>query len=126
MKTHQAWFDGSAIPNPGIMTIGGYINDDIGKPVYEFSSQLGQGTNNQAEYLALIKVLEKIKNNKIENVEIRGDSALVVNQVNLKWKAKNPNMKRLRNMALELLEGINWKLSHVPRSENAKADLLTH
>ena len=122
---YKAWFDGSSKPNPGIMTIGGYIVDDIGKTLYEFSSEIGEGTNNQAEYLAFINVVEKLREKGIKNVLIQGDSALVVNQVNRKWKTKNPNMKKLRNLALELLEGIDWELTHVRREENTRADLLT-
>lgn len=125
MNTYKAWFDGSAKPNPGDMTIGGYLEDHIGKTIFEFSEEIGIGTNNQAEYLAFIKLIKEMKERQIENVIIKGDSALVINQVNMKWKAKNSTMKELRDVALKFLEGMDWTLLHVLRDQNKKADSLT-
>lgn len=125
MRKYKAWFDGSAKPNPGEMTIGGYIEDDIGKSIFEFSEILGHGTNNQAEYLAFINVIRTAKKLGIKNITIQGDSALVINQVNRKWKAKDSKMLKLKNESLTILEGLNWTLSHVPRNQNKLADLLT-
>ena len=125
MMKYSAWFDGSAKPNPGEMTIGGYIEDENGKTIFEFSEEVGVGTNNQAEYLSFIKLVKGIKEIGLNDIIIQGDSALVVNQVNKKWKAKNAHIKSLRNTALKLLKGIDWNLSHVSRTQNKRADLLT-
>ena len=120
-------FDGSSVPNPGKMTIGGrIINVPSGKVVCTYSEEVGEGTNNQAEYLSLIELLKKAIENNITKIYIKGDSMLVVKQVNGEWKVKSPQMKILRNEAQKLLENFDmWKLDHVYRCYNKEADRLT-
>lgn len=79
-------------------------------------------TNNQAEYMALISLLQEIQ--KIpEAVEIRMDSQLVVNQIGQnrkEWKCKDSNLIRLRNKARELINSrrkYGTHLKWVPREE---------
>lgn len=124
--TYTAGFDGSATPNPGEMKIGTWINTPEGKRLHTTSLSIGHGTNNEAEYTALLALLAVVRTLKIKDIKIQGDSLLVVNQVNGKWKAKNPKMKEFRDHAQELLEGIdNWELTHVLRDKNSEADALT-
>jgi ribonuclease HI len=62
-------------------------------------------TNNQAEYMTLIYLLKELQSCE-EAVEIRMDSQLVVNQVDIgrnTWKTKDPNLRRLRDKARELI-----------------------
>lgn len=122
---YTAGFDGSAIPNPGEMKIGGWVKDPNGKVIYQFTIPMGQGTNNEAEYHAFIKLLRVVNSLDIKNISITGDSALVVNQINKKWKVKNERIKTLWIIATSLLEGINWSLKHVVRKYNSEADLLS-
>ena len=120
-------FDGSAVPNPGVMKIGGHIKTlkDMKTPKWSFSIGLGDGTNNRAEYLALIELLEIAIKKGIKRMNIYGDSNLVVMQVNGKWKA-NKTMAPLRDKAIQLLSNFDhWSLSHVPRAMNSEADALT-
>jgi len=119
-------FDGSSVPNPGEMTIGGKITDKDGNTVCTYSRSLGQGTNNIAEYLSLVELIQYAREKGIKNIIIRGDSQLVVNQVNGAWKAKDPKMKMLRNEVLASLQFFDrWKLEHVKREFNKEADNLT-
>jgi len=121
-----AYFDGSAKPNPGEMRIGGLIKDESGNIVGDYSRDLGYGTNNEAEYKSLILLVTGLVKHEIKNVTIYGDSALVVNQVNRTWKAKDGRMAALRDQAIELLAGIpEWRLEHVRRGFNKEADDLT-
>jgi ribonuclease HI len=120
----EGWFDGSSKPNPGQMKIGGYIQKD-GKTLYQFSKDLGLGTNNQAEYLALMHLCTGIAILGIKEIDIKGDSMLVVNQINQQWKCKDENIKRLRDKCLRLLDGVRFNISHVPRNQNKTADSLT-
>ena len=122
---YRGFFDGSSKPNPGEMKIGGYIESPTGDAIDSFSQDIGNGTNNVAEYSAFIELCKRVKQAGIQNIRIEGDSALVINQVNGKWQAKNADMKRLKAQALALLDGVNYGLYHIPRSENAKADQLT-
>jgi ribonuclease HI len=120
-----AYFDGSAKPNPGIMSIGGYIQTPEGKQLYAYSINLGEGTNNVAEYQSLIHVLRECGRRGIQRVLIRGDSQLTINQVMGIWKAKDPIMKQLCDEAVEAMSKIpDCKLMWHGRNQNKKADKL--
>jgi len=125
-KQYKAWFDGGATPNPGIMKIGGFIQNPDTEEVFRYSKTLGYGTNNEAEYKSLIFLLQEIIRRNIKKISIYGDSQLVVNQVNGIFKTKDYRMKKLRNEARTLLKKIDRSnLHHIPRSKNKKADSLT-
>ena len=125
-KQHKAFFDGGATPNPGIMKIGGYIQDHQREEIFSYSKTLAHGTNNEAEYKSLIFLLQEIVNRGINKISIYGDSQLVVNQVKGVFKTKDYRMKKLRGEARTLLSKIDrWNLNHIPRSRNKKADSLT-
>ena len=105
-------FDGGSRGNPG-PGVGSYAltrrQDDKSNLVrLDFGRVM---TNNEAEYEALTAALQGLIE-RIEAagrsagdfaVEVRGDSALVVNQVKGTWKAKDDRMRLLRNQARELL-----------------------
>lgn len=124
---YKAFFDGSAKPNPGIMTIGGLIKDESDKIILKYSEELDEGTNNQSEYLSLIRLLDEAIKADIKKIEIFGDSALAINQVNGVWKVKDSMMKILCAQVRHKLSHyfIEWKLEHVKRGLNKEADLLT-
>ena len=126
MKLYEGFFDGSAKPNPGIMTIGGFIRKNPGATViHSYSEELGYGTNNAAEYFAFIRLLNDVIKLGIEKIRLYGDSALVVNQVNRKWQA-NAKMRPYRDESILLLDRIpEWRLEHIRRALNMKADALT-
>lgn len=127
MKTgiFKAHFDGSATPNPGDINIGGYIENGD-KIIYQFSKNMGHGTNSEAEYLALIELSTKIISLNIKKVEIFGDSQLVVNQINGKFQIKKDNMRNLAKRVRRRLSHIpDWKLTWVRRCSNKKADALS-
>lgn len=93
-----------------------------------FHRWLGVATNNQAEYLALIEGLKAIKDWEPDRLEIYLDSNLVVQQVNGKWKVKEPELKNLHRQAIDLLKlfGDRARVSHVRREENRGADRLVN
>ena len=74
---YVAHFDGSAKPNPGEMKIGGRITTPKQNIVYDYSKDLGKGTNNEAEYLSLIYAAEKLVDLGATSAQIFGDSQLV-------------------------------------------------
>lgn len=122
-----AYFDGASKPNPGLMKVGFLIKDFRGQTIIEGSKNMGRGTNNQSEYLALLEVVKQIIKLKIKNVQIKGDSQLVVNQINSKWKCNNLFLKGLNQQIQGLLTKIpNWSLEWVRRNQNKEADLLSN
>ena len=109
------------------MKIGGYIQTpDNRSTIYEYSIDLGHGTNNEAEYSSLLHLSQAIVDHEVLSVRIHGDSSLVVNQVNGLWKAKDPRMIALRDEVRDVLKNVqDWNLVHIPRGQNKKADFLT-
>ena len=120
--------DGGARGNPGPAALGVVIEDDQGMRLRTFHRFLGVATNNQAEYQALIEGLKAVADWKPDRLEIYLDSKLVVEQVNGKWRVKEPELKELHNQATELLKqfGDRVTVSHVGREENRGADKLVN
>lgn len=124
-RKYLGFFDGSAKPNPGSMTIGGYVQDPNGKVLYKYSIGIGEGTNNVAEYLSLIHILKECGRRGIQRILIRGDSQLAINQVEGSWKVKDPKIKELYNKVIEAMKKIpDCTLMWQPRNQNKEADKL--
>ncbi len=83
-------------------------------------------TNNEAEYTGLILGLKKALEVGIEAIDVEGDSNLVVQQVQGKWKVKVPRLVPFQSKANKLIWKFKqWSLKHIPREENADADRLS-
>ena len=96
------------------------------KTLFSFSENVGVKTNNEAEYLALIKGLELCIKNNISNVLIFADSELVVKQINGDYKVKNERMAALHKKTHGLLKMLSsWEINHVLRDKNTEADDLS-
>ncbi|MFB6360464.1 MAG: ribonuclease HI [Halobacteriales archaeon] len=120
------YFDGASRGNPGPAAIGWVIVSADGI-VAEAGDRIGKATNNQAEYRALVRGLEAAADYGFDELEIRGDSELVVNQVTGEWDANDPTLREHRVTARKLLHGFEeWTISHVPRSVNDRADALAN
>jgi ribonuclease HI len=84
-------------------------------------------TNNYAEYYALIIGLEKALELNIKKIKVKGDSLLVINQINNIFKVKSDNLIPLFNKIKELqakFEHISFE--HVFRKFNKRADQLAN
>jgi len=127
MGKYKCYFDGATYPkNPGIMAFGFLIEDPDGKIVFEQGEKLNYGTNNQAEYHAIINLMLKLTEMSIENTVIYGDSKLVINQTAGSWKVNAENLKGLNDEARKLfLLNPFWELDWIPREQNKKADALS-
>ncbi|AKH97081.1 ribonuclease HI [Halanaeroarchaeum sulfurireducens] len=118
----HAYFDGACRGNPGPSAIGWVLVDGDGI-VDEGGERIGRATNNQAEYEALIRVLEVADRYGYDEVEVRGDSQLIVKQVKGAWNTNDPELRELRVRVHELLERFDdWSIAHVPREVNDRAD----
>jgi ribonuclease HI len=121
-------FDGGSRGNPGPASAGVVITDaDTGKPVHEAGYFLGKHTNNVAEYQGLLRSLEQAQKLGGTTLEIYSDSELLVRQVNREYRVKSPDLKPLYEKAVKLLGGFkSWKVTHVRRDKNARADELAN
>ena len=119
--------DGGSRNNPGPSALGVVITDDKGKVLKEYSRYLGEATNNQAEYEAVIFALQKAKLLKIKELEIRTDSELIGKQLLGKYKIKDPDLQPLFIKAWNLrldFEHVDIKI--ISREQNKKADKLVN
>ena len=73
--------DGGSRGNPGPAAAGVVFTDESGRVLKEYSHYLGEATNNLAEYEAVIFALQKAKQLKFKNMEIRVDSELIGRQL---------------------------------------------
>src|SRR3989338_8608315 len=121
-----AYTDGGSRGNPGPAAAGIIIMADKGQPK-ENSSFLGRATNNQAEYEAVIFALQKAKQLKIKELEIRTDSELIGKQLLGKYKIKDPDLQPLFIKAWNLrLDYDNVDIKVIPREQNKAADKLVN
>jgi len=127
--------DGGARGNPGPAAIGVYVVDHDGKEILRKSKQIGEATNNIAEYRAVIEALEWIKKNfqstsKVSdlNFQFYLDSFLVVNQLNGIFKVRQNHLKDLLLQIRGLEQEIRGKIfySFIPREKNKVADFLVN
>jgi len=117
--------DGACYPNPGNMAIGIVIYKD-GELLKKISEAIGYGTNNIAEYKALIRGLEEAKKINPERIDAYCDSQLVVKQLNKKYKVKNKGIIPLFNRVEEIIRTIPGKVYFIwnSRDNNFMADDL--
>ncbi|XOU94736.1 MAG: ribonuclease HI family protein [Candidatus Kerfeldbacteria bacterium] len=118
--------DGGSRGNPGPSGIGVVIKENK-ENIGTFAKYIGEGTNNQAEYEAVILGLEEAKKLKADELNFFIDSELVVNQLNRKYKVKDQKLGSLFVKAWNLMT--NFKLvtyTHIPREKNTEADALVN
>jgi len=98
-----------------------------GKKVKELSKKIGRGTNNIAEWCALIEGLKLALSHGCRELEVRGDSQLVIRQISGQYRVKSENLIPLFNEARKLCENFE-KLSFkwVEREENSYTDSLSN
>ncbi|WP_256288064.1 ribonuclease HI [Halobellus inordinatus] len=122
----HVYFDGASRGNPGPAAIGWVIVTSDGI-VDEGSKRIGETTNNRAEYEALARALEVARDYGFDEVDVRGDSQLIVRQVKGEYDTNNPELRERRVRVLELLDAFDrWSLEHVPRAVNGRADSLAN
>ena len=124
-STWQAWFDGATNPNPGERGIGGVLKGPAGERI-EISENIGFGTNNEAEYAALMAVLDAAIDAKVQKLEVFGDSQLVIKQVSGEWLINSKALVPMCQSVLDLKAQIpSVALRWIPREQNAEADVLS-
>jgi ribonuclease HI len=129
----QVYFDGLCQPyNPGgiacyafvILTKKGH-DSEYGLAAEPFSDS---ATNNVAEYTGIIKALEwLLEKNYNQKIIIRGDSQLVISQINGKYKVRAVKIIPLYQKVKSLLSKFkDIKIEWIPRDKNKEADELSN
>jgi len=126
-RTLQLFSDGASRGNPGEAGAGIAILDDLGHELVGTGRYLGQCTNNEAEYRALLFGLEKCAEFGSGRIKVHLDSELIVKQVRGEYKVKHPNLKPLYQQAMLKLSGFaSFNITHVRREKNSRADALAN
>ncbi|HEY3294903.1 MAG TPA: ribonuclease HI family protein [bacterium] len=129
-----AHIDGGARGNPGPAAIGVVVKDSDGKLLFEEGRCIGHGTNNEAEYRALIRLLEVVGQNPAlresgaKTLRVHCDSKLIVMQVIGEWKIKEPRLRELYDQVQLVKRHVPFvlRIKHVPREENRDADRMVN
>ncbi|MBI5733548.1 MAG: ribonuclease HI family protein [Candidatus Kerfeldbacteria bacterium] len=127
MKHLITYTDGGARGNPGPAAIGVMILDDKRKLVKAWGHYIGETTNNQAEYQALLAALQEAKKLKAEIIDCYLDSELVVKQMRREYKIKDKALGQLFIKIWNLLQNFNKvQFHHIARELNKRADALVN
>jgi ribonuclease HI len=123
-STWRAWFDGSARPNPGRCGIGVRLEGPDG--AVELSQPAGYGNSSEAEYRALIALLEAAVARGVSNLTVYGDSQVVIGDVTGADIAAAPSLYDYRAAARALMARVDGlQLRWIPRHKNTQADALS-
>ncbi|HYP56160.1 MAG TPA: reverse transcriptase-like protein [Solirubrobacterales bacterium] len=119
--------DGGARGNPGPAAIGVVVRGEGGEVLEERGERIGTATNNVAEYKALLLGIERAAARGADELELVGDSELIVKQVRGEYKVKDATLRELHAEAKRALGDFErWSIRHVRRAENAEADRLVN
>jgi ribonuclease HI len=129
----KVFTDGGSKGNPGPAAIGIVAYADTAE-FFRYREDIGIGTNNVAEYSAVIKALEIVKEKVtrdsllVTRLEFFADSELVVKQLNGLYKIKNDAIRefifKIRSLEGDLKIPVSY--THIPREKNKVADGLVN
>jgi ribonuclease HI len=130
----KVFTDGASRNNPGNSGIGVVVYDENDFILRTYKEFIGEATNNQAEYRAILKsldIVKKLKSNievDFDEVEFYSDSELMVNQINFDFMVKDAELALLNNKFHVLIKKLNipYTVSYIDRSKNKNADKLAN
>lgn len=120
-------FDGASKSNPGLAGAGAVIYEN-GNEIWSQSLFVGlKETNNYAEYKGLILGLNKACELGIQNLQVQGDSQLIIKQMKGEYKVTSENLIPLFNEAKQLEKPfVSIEYQHIYREKNRRADYLSN
>ena len=125
--SYTLYFDGACRGNPGRSSYGLVVFDKDGNEVINDKGYIGITTNNVAEYCGLLRGLIVCEKMGIKDLNVKGDSNLVIQHVTGKWKVRNKNLKKIHTQIKEIdknFKSISYE--HVYRKFNKRADALAN
>ena len=125
---YQLYFDGASRSNPGEASYGGVIYENKDEKLV-YGKYVGVRTNNEVEYMGLLNGLKEAVKMNIKNMNVFGDSKLVIEQVKGNWKVKSDKLRPYYDEIKQLLSKNpfeNIEFEHVYRKNNKRADELAN
>lgn len=124
---YEGFFDGCCKGNPGQAGIGYIINNASSQKLTMRSEYIGNRTNNQAEMLALILLLGDAYCNGIKNLNVYGDSSLVIRAMSNLCQISSPYLVFYFATARTLQNKFTAiTFNHINRTLNYQADALAN
>jgi ribonuclease HI len=119
--------DGGARGNPGPAAIAAVVATPDGEVLESRGEEIGTATNNVAEYRALLLGIELARARGASEVELIGDSELIVKQVKGEYRVKDAGLRPLHAQVRAALDDFDrWTIRHVHREHNDAADALVN
>ncbi|HJX03819.1 MAG TPA: ribonuclease HI family protein [Dehalococcoidia bacterium] len=119
--------DGASRGNPGPSAIGIVIKDAQKRNLSQISRYIGIGTNNNAEYMAVLEALREARRLKASEITLFLDSELIVKQLNGTYKVKSKALQPHFLQVVRLLKSFDiFSVKHIPRNLNSEADKLAN
>ena len=127
--------DGAARGNPGPASCGAVLIDGArpdaldpdAPPLVVIARGLGVRTNNVAEYVGVELALRAARRLGAQEVDLRLDSKLIVEQLSGRWRVKDLKLRGLYDEATRTLASFRrWTAVHEPRARNRAADALAN
>lgn len=120
-------FDGGGSSRGGPGAWGVVVAWEDGAVIEQFAGWHPDLTNNEAEYHGLLAALRAAaKYAPLERLTVRGDSQIVIRQVNGSYRCKQAHLKPLYTEACLLMRALGMpSLEWIPREENTAADALS-
>ena len=110
----KLFFDGGARPNPGAIEVA-----VVARGTTHLRHDLGSGTNNDAEWLALLHALEIARSAGVTDITLLGDSAIVVGQASGKVPCRTPALRAHLDRFAELAAGFTRvRVRRISRHQN--------
>lgn len=134
MDKINVYTDGGSRNNPGKSGIGVLITDGNNNELIRYKEYIGEATNNEAEYRAILKsisLIKKIIGKKTgikTSIKFHSDSELMVNQLNGKYRIKSSNLIPLAKKFQRDIKKLdnNFEITHISRDKNKIADKLAN
>ena len=124
---YVAQIDGASRGNPGPASYAVLICRPNGEVLERLKKEIGQSTNNVAEYYALIAALDYAQTHRLRRLRVRSDSELLVRQMKGHYRVKSFALRQLHERARRLAGSLDYfAIEHVPRELNREADALAN
>ncbi|PTD93578.1 ribonuclease H [archaeon SCG-AAA382B04] len=107
--------DGASRGNPGPASLGFVFTNKDEEILLRKAKFLGNKTNNQAEYLAVLNAIKEVKKRYKKPITLYSDSNLLVNQLNDEWNVKDSELKKYYKKIKEEIKDLEIEIKHVPR-----------
>lgn len=126
--------DGGARGNPGPAGLGAVLSDENKKTIATASKYIGEATNNEAEYQAVLLGLDLLKQNlkpeiwKETKITLRVDSQLIARQIKGEYKVKEERLKVFCNQIKQIIKKDfpQFEIMEIRREQNQIADGLAN